>query len=110
MGLVPFDPFVIALKNLHGSVIERICRIVYRQADHSLIIGLWSGDELRLFPIEEATFQSRAQVEGIEFVERVARQLLRHTGWSDAEIERADISDDKNIPPVVRCTTTWFPK
>lgn len=110
MSGVSFDPFVIALKNLQGSAIERICRIVYKRTDHSLIIFLWSGDELHLFPAEEATFRSRARVEGIEFVERVARQLLRHTGWSDAEIERADISDDENMPPAIRCTTSWFPK
>lgn len=113
MSVVPFDPFVIALVRLHPSV-ERICRVVFRRTDLTITIYLWSGgncgEELRLFLGEEETLRARADVEGIEFVERVVMQLFRHVGSREDDIERSDVEDEEGVPEAVRRTTSWFPK
>lgn len=106
-----FDPFVVGVVALHGAIIERIGRVVYRWNDATLTIYLRGQSEaLHWLAGEEAMFRTRARAEGVEFVDRVVRQFFRHAGWTDMDIERADIGDEEDVPPAVRCTTTWFLK
>lgn len=108
----PHDPFVVALTRRHEDEDARVSRIVFRWRDSTLMIylGTGGGVELKLANDEVATLRSRIVSEGIEFVDRVSRQLLICAEGEKVDIERADVGDDKDLPEYVRCTTSWFPK
>lgn len=106
------DPFVVALMRRHEDEAARVGRIVFRWCDLTLMIYMDTGGsvELKLADDEVAILRSRIISEGIEFVDCVARQLLRYAEGEKVVIERADIGDEEDLPEHVRCTTSWFPK